>query len=333
MTKPAIAVLQVIVGLIIVYAVYLLSLVLMKQDRLVIDHRNVQNSRTESKIISGYVDSTVISNRVYNTVMPMSQNYAHMPRSFNRKGGAQYSISFWIFIDDPEQAKNKTIITRGDSRTFSAALFYDTNGDVVTKDPNSGKVEVGPNSSRTGMWFPTTPDMIVNYPFLSSPMITFGERYDQLAILFNTVQWPFGIVAINSRKNTEDDTKRKDAMKLIAHKWALFTFVIEDNIASSDFEDGIQVKFYLNDILYHTERVSGSLRVNAGNLYIFPDGGIPQTRIADLTYFNYAIGQDRVKQIYDQGPPRHYFQDVASKAGFGEPLYLSEFNKLDIYNA
>lgn len=329
--KPAVAVLQIIVGLLVVYAVYLLSLTLMQQDRLVIDHRAVQSARSETKIIPGYVDSTVISNRTFNTIMPMSQNYVHMPRSFNSKGGAQYSISFWIFIDNPEEAKHKTILTRGDNRKYTAAVFLDPV--VVTNDANTGRTETGTGSTRTGTWFPTPPDIVVNYPFLTCPLITFGERYDQIAIFFNTVQWPFAQVVVNPKRNVEDDTKRKDAMKLIAHKWALFTFVLEDNVAASDFEDGISVRFYLNDILYHTERVPGSLRVNPGNLYLFPDGGIPQTRIADLTYYNYAIGQDRVKQVYEQGPPRFYFPDVASKAGFGDPLYLSEYNKLDIYNS
>ena len=334
MSKAVVAVLQVIVGLAVVMAVYLLSLKLMQQDKLVIDVRSMQNSKTETKIIPGFVDSTVIANRSFNTIMPMSDNFVNMPKSFNRQGGAQYSFSFWIFVDDPEQAVNKTILLRGDNRTYNSAVFIGDNADFVTSDVNSGKTDVSTgDAKRTGMWFPTSPDMVVSYPMLASPCITFGSRYDQIAILFNTVDWPFGMVTINPRRNTQDDTKRRDAMKLIAHKWALFTFVLEDNVANNDFEDGIVVRFYLNDMLYHTERVAGSLRSNNGNLYLFPDGGIPQTRIADLTYFNYALGQDRIKHIYEQGVPTYYYSDMISKAGFGTPLYLSEYNKLDIYNA
>jgi hypothetical protein len=333
MSKPAIAILQIFVGILVVYAVYMLSLALMQQDKLFVDPRNVQNPKSVTKIIPGYVDSTVISNRVFNTIMPMSQNYMHMPRSFNRQGGAQYSISFWIFVDDPEEAKNKTILIKGDNRTYSAAVFLAENALIVENEANSGKVETDSKTSRTGMWFPTTPDIVVQYPFIAAPCITFGERYDQLGILFNTVEWPFGSVVINPRRNSDDDTKRRDAMKLIAHKWALFTFVLEDNVAADDFEDGISVRFYLNDMLYFTERVPGSLRINKGNLHLFPEGGIPQTRIADVTYYNYAINQETIKQVYEQGPPNYYYPDIASKSGFGDPLYLSEYNKLDIYNA
>lgn len=331
--RGALIVLQILVGLIIVYAVYLLSLKLMQQDRLVIDHRGVQNIRVETKIIPGYADSTVISNRSFNTIMPMSQNYMHMPRSFNRKGGAQMTYSMWMFVDDPEQAKNKTILLRGDSRIYNAALFLGMNGDAVLKDPSSASIQNGASESRDGMYFPVSPDKVVSYPFLASPCITFGERYDQLGILFNTVQWPFASVVVNPSRNTEDDTKRRDAMKLIAHKWALFTFVLEDNVASDDFEDGIIIRFFLNDMLYFTSRMPGSLRVNAGNLYLFPEGGIPQTRVADVTYYNYAVSQEKVKEVYEAGPPRFYYPDVASRAGFGDPLYLSEYNKLDIYNS
>jgi hypothetical protein len=332
--KTATIVLQVIVGLTIVYVVYKLSLALMKQDRLVIDNRQL-NPSFETKIIMGYVDTTLIANKVFNTVNPMANNYLHMPNSYNRKGGAQYSYSFWVFIDDVEQAVNKTILMRGDSRQYSAAVFFGKNGDEVLKSINDNQtVELDKvTSARKGATVPVKPDVVPTYPFIAAPCITLGRRYDQVAVLFNTIQWPFNQVIVNPSANDVDTTKRRNAMKLIAHKWALFTFVLEDNVAINDFEDGVIVRFYLNDMLYYTERVPGTLRTNLGQFYLFPEGGVPQMRIGDLTYYNYAIGQERIKAIYEVGPPRFYSADANGKSALGDPLFLSEYNKLDIYNS
>lgn len=332
--NAATIVLQVIIGLVIVYAVYRLSLALMQQDRLFIDNRYM-NPSYEVKIINGYVDSTVMANKVFNTVNPSAKNYLYLPNSYNRKGGAQFSYSFWIFIDDVEQAANKTILHRGDTRQYSAAVFFGRNGDAAVRAMTSStsNVKLDNTNRRTGITAPVKPDVVPSYPFIAAPCITLGQRYDQIGVLFNTVQWPFNQVIVNPVSNTIDDTKRRNAMKLIAHKWALFTFVFEDSVAINDFEDGVIVRFYLNDMLYYTERVRGTLKTNSGHFHLFPEGGIPQLRIGDLTYYNYAIGQERVKNTYDAGPPRYYFPEVASKSALGDPLFLSEYNKLDIYNS
>lgn len=328
-TTPMIIV-QVLIGLLVVYAVYVLSLRLIATDRLAIDkHAVVRSGHFETKILDGYADSTVLATKTYNTVNSHAQNYLSLPDSFNRTGGAQYSYSFWIFVDDPEQAKHKTIFHRGDVRAYNAALFV--GGDKVANFVPP-RVSTNAGGDRTGVEFATPPDHVLTYPFISSPCVTFADRYDEIGIFFNTIQWPFASVTINPANDADDNTKRRDAMKLIAHKWALFTIVIEDSVAVNDFEDGIVVRFYLNDMLYYTEHVQGALRTNTGHFHIFPDGGIQGTRIGNLTYFNYAIGQERVKSIYDKGPPKHYSRDIMSGSALGDPLFLSEYNKLDIYN-
>ena len=332
MASNASIAIQVILGIIIVYSIYVFSLWLIRRDSLAVDKNKLnRSSQFEIKILTGFADSTVLATKSYNTANPRALNYLSLPDSFNRTGGAQYSYSFWLFVDDPDQAKHKTIFHRGDVRPYNVALFF---GDKVAKFKPAAppRVAVQATGDRTGIELPSVPDFTVSYPFIASPCVTFGDRYDELGILFNTIQWPFAAVKINPAKSSDDSTKRRDAMKLIAHKWALFTIVVEDGVAVNDFEDGVIVRFYLNDMLYYTEHVSGTLRTNAGNFHLFPDGGIQGTRIGDLTYFNYAIGQERIKGIYDMGPPRQYSRDIRSNESSGEPLFLSEYNKLDIYN-
>lgn len=328
------AVLQGVAGLAIVIAVYYLSLFLMHQDRIFIDDRVNADAHAESKIITGYVDSSNYQNRVFNTISPSSKNYVSLPPSFNRKGGAQLSYSFWVFIDNPAETINKTILLRGDNRSYTAAVFTGKKMDQLIAAPETaGKlVTSASDKSRVGVSFPVEPDEIYSgKPLVAAPRISFGNAYDQLVVHFNSTHTIQNLAVINPSRDA-DDTKRRNAMKLIAHKWALFTIVLEDNVAINDFEDGIIMRFYLNDLLYSAQTFSGSLRVNDGNLYIFPDGGIAGLRIADLTYYNYALGREKVKALYDAGPSRFYFSEV-SKNTLGDPLYLSEYNKLDIYNS
>jgi hypothetical protein len=129
---------------------------------------------------------------------------------------------------------------------------------------------------------------------------------------------------------------RNNAVKLAQDKWALFTFTFEDHIAINKQEDGIVIRFYLNDVLYSSHSVKSAIRPNKSNLHIFPSingvgGPITNSRIGNVFYFNYALRHDDVRKIHTRGPPTHS-SDVEKLDGLGEPLYLSEYNKADVYN-
>jgi hypothetical protein len=53
--------------------------------------------------------------------------------------------------------------------------------------------------------------------------------------------------------------------------------------------------------------------------------------VGNVTYHNYALSTVDCARIYNDGPPTYAAKNVAG-GGMGEPLFLSEYNKLDIYN-
>jgi hypothetical protein len=319
-------VMQVVIGLLIVLAVYRLSLWIMQQDKLVIDYRNNVKVKKAFRVLDGYADAHALSNRLYTTVNPGAPNYKAMPRSYNRLGGAQFSYSFWLFVDDtsPENVAHKTLIMRGDTREYAYSK--------TTRPPSDG-IPIPGDEGGQGAARPTT--ISRTGTAIKCPRVSFGPTYDTLVVEFNTLHDVDQTVHINSfSAQGSDSTLRKNVLKLIEHKWVLFTFVFEDNVAINDFEDGIIMRFYVNDLLYHTARIKSTLRQNDGNFYLLPvktGNTIKNTRIADVTYYNYAVSNLDIRGVYKQGPPKHYAKDVGGN-NMGSPLWLSMYNEMDIYN-
>ena len=318
---------QVVAGLVFAFLAYYASLVAIRKDKLVMDKATDHNPRVSTLVLDGYADSVMLQKREYNTILPMANNYAHMPRSYNRKGGAQYTYMMWILVDDPAHASNKAILQRGDIRQYSVDVYR---GDA---DVESLKRTVLATETALPIPADVEPKEVArkSSAVVANPRIAFGDSYEDLHISFNTTATPFNDIHVLGNHHT-DDTLRRGALKLIAHKWALLTFQFEDNVPINEFEDGVLFRFYLNDIIYYTKKAPGALKLNDGNLYMFPDGGVAMCKIGDLRYFNYAVGMDNIRSIYEAGPPRKQavLEGVSNKA---DHLWFSEYNKMDIYNA
>lgn len=296
-------------GLAIALVLYYVSLLVLWQDKLVKDLRVDVRVPQRTKIIDGLIEVPVITDTVFETLDPRADSFVALPRSFNRQGGAQFTYQLWIFLDDvaPATVANKTILMRGDPK-------------IYTWNDSS-------NVAQSGV-------------AIACPSISFGDTYDQIQIRFNTLD-SIGTVYNTKSLTTDpsqDPASRRQLLKLISKKWVLFTVVFEDNFPVSDFEDGVRLRFFLNDVLYDQATYPGkTLRQNNGQLILFPtlDGtgtGINKAKVADVSYYNYAVDAAAVKEVFDSGPPTHR-SDIKAKAGnMGTPLYLSEYNKLDIYN-
>lgn len=321
---------QVLAGLVVVYVVYRMSLWVLKKDKLVVDVRSDFDPRRETAIISGYVPTDLVVDRQFNTLNPRSQSFRSLPRSFNRKGGAQFSYSFWLYMKntEPTNVANKTILLRGDRSRFA---YQRT---MVDRSTDVDKLAGGLGA---------TTDSHYDEVLVKCPLIRFGEDYKSFVVEFNTLDRPDEKVEIKSFDSTSDDpSMRHNVLKLIDNAWVLLTFTFEDNVSINDFEDGIVMRFYVNDFLYNTAKVKSALYQNNGNLHLFPtwdssgaaDGrGIRDARIADLKYWNYALGAPSISELYKQGPSKHYATDLVGSDDLGDPLYLSMYNKIDIYNS
>jgi hypothetical protein len=313
---------QIILAIIVVYVVYRVCLVLMGRDQVNMSgrHRGArQDDDLKVDILKGYSHMSLLSNKSFSTVNRFSKNFLPLQPSFNRKGGIQFSYTFWMNIRVAQSSAFawKDIILKGDPQTsnytvtrFNDKAFVDaTSKNTYTEKKSSVAVKC--------------------------PRIRFGPSYDSFQVELNTLHNPDERFLIRSFSGNTRPSMRNNAIKLAQNKWAMVTFTFEDHTAINDFEDGIIVRFYLNDTLYSTHTVRSAMRTNKSELHLFPsiDGRgqpIQNSRIGNIKYYNRALQHDDVKKLYHRGPPTK--PAVEQDNPESEPLFLSEYNKADVYN-
>jgi hypothetical protein len=304
---------QVAVGVVAVVIAYYLSLAVMRQDALAAleyGRGHGRDPKQTTDIMDGFLESSLLARTRYNTVNPQSRTFVPIPKSFNRMGGAQFTYQLWLYLGDTHSStvRNKDIFLRGDDRKYSfrkkeAVLAEGVAPRVVEEDT----------------------DRIVK-----CPRLRFGPRFSDLVLEFNTQDDVNHKVNISAQESDTDLSVRHNLMGMMHKKWVLLTFTFEDNMPINDFENGVLVRFFVNDIMYHTHRVNSSLRQNSGHLYLFPGGEIKGCRIANLRYYNYAVGYDEVRDTFRKGRPT--YRSTMGQEPIGDPMYLSEGNKVDIHN-
>lgn len=306
--------LQIAVGLFIVFIIYKIALWTVDQDRLVKNSKST-NPEVAVKIVDGFVDAAVAEGKAWNTTRPETRKYVELPRSFNRKGGAQFSYSLWLYLKDtsPAAVQGKVLLLRGDKTNYPVTV-------------NTQKVDA------TGATKQLPRVDLPEDAVIKCPRIMFGRSYDEIIAEFNTIEDPFASTSTAPFSDAGyDSASRHNLLSLMPSKWVLLTFTFEDHVAIDDFEDGVIVRIFVNDVVYRTHTSKGTLRLNNGDFYLFPNGMIPGARIGDVTYYNYALGPDQVREVFERGPPTEACTDI-DPLGTGDPVYLTEFNRLDIYN-
>lgn len=309
---------QIAAGVAVVLLVYLLSMWIMQRDQ-ILDHEIAYMRPTSLRvdILRGFGNMTLLADKQWSTMNQVSTSFLPLLKSYNRRGGLQFSYAFWVKIDTRSGASElagQTMLLRGDRRLFKWRK-------TVKGDPKRGILGTSRDNG---------PDVLVKCPH-----IRFGKSYDELVVEFNTLNDPSVSYSITPKSGgTPGDVgDRRNALSLMQGKWALLTFAFEDNVGISNFEDGIMVRFYINDSLYHTHRQTGSFKHNQGDLYVAPnfDRAINNLTIGDIRYYNYAVPPKEVADVYKDGPPTKPADELQQR-GSSDPLYLSEYNKLDIYN-
>lgn len=314
-------VLQVAIGLVVVFCVYRMSLWIMKQDALVDTGRSKSADPVHAvKIVDGYAPTGLAANRTWNTLSPDARAFASLKRSYNRKGGAQFTYVFWLKLDDTTDANvaGKDILVRGDTTPYLyKRIDHVDEGGAAPKEQ---------------------PPREINGALVKCPRIRFGDTFDSFVVELNTVDDPDLRFSIDPyAAGGGDDSLRHNMIKLTPGKWTMYAFTFEDNVAINDFEDGIVMRFFVNDVLYQTFRAKSALRQNYGNVTLLHTGPgqtpVANGRIGDVIHYNYAISAATVRELFNVGPPTKLASDISGDDSRGEPLYLSEFNKLDVYNA
>lgn len=296
-------ILQVAIGLIIVGLVYWLSVWILNSDTIAAKNPFDTNIKKQVAIIDGYADSSQVAGNVYNTVVPFATNSLSLIPSANIKGGAQFTYMVWINIgtNDNSQA-GKTIFLRGDAKKYE---FETTDNFTQIKN--------------------TSTDFVA-----FCPMLQFGVNNMDFRVRFNTANNMNQELYVSTVTN-DNDMYRKNLLSLFAKKWFLVTIVFEDNTPINDFENGLSVKFYINEQLYTSATYPDMLKQNIGDFYLFPDGALNKVMISNMYYFNYALGAKEIESFYMKGPSTTTISSVSSS--FVMPMILNDRNRLDIYNA
>jgi hypothetical protein len=290
---------QVVVSLVLVVMIMNGANYIMKQEDIIPDI----TKRVETKIFSGWVDMASFVNKKYNTHNVFAGNYKPLPMSVNKMGGSQFSYTLWMKLNDvsPENVADKVLFVQGDPTKFAFSTSTGTN-------TQHGRSEL-----------------------IKCPLVKFGDTAGNLIVEFNTTTDIHARAEINNNSSA-DAAVRHNMFSLIPGKWVLLTFVFEDDRSYGEHEDGVLFRFYVNDSLYQSKRFSGGLRLNKGDLVIMPSGAISGGYLADFSYFNYALGIKDVQSILSGGVSNKRYNDMDTDPSFNEPLYLSQYNRLEIHN-
>jgi hypothetical protein len=293
---------QIIFGLLLGWFTLWIGNRVIKKDEANTDPNAFDGKKKEFMILDGSSSAGELRVISLNTILPFSPNYLSLPFSSNIKGGAQYSYSFWIHMPSATAASlvNLPILLRGDSRKY--------------------KYERTDNDSRETITF--------NDYVTMSPMISFGKEKLDFVVDFNTTNNIKETMYV-TRIESDDSVFRQNLLSVLETNWIMLTFTFEDNIPLNDFENGIRVCMYVNDLLYSTQMFDGSLKLSSGNLYFFPEMAPDGVKLSTIRYFNHAIGIDDVKKIYSKQPNTR-------AASISKQIYksmnVSDGNILDYYN-
>ena len=293
---------QIAIGLVIGLIIYACAYWAMKRDANNLDMLYNSNNKSQVKVFNGYYSLSQLVGKNFTTVNKTSSSYVPIKPSVNIKGGAQFSYNFWLFVNDPSKIVGTCIFLRGDPSKYSYSITDNVNN--YTQN--------------------------INDHVAFCPMLSFGPNPMEFKVNFNTINNVNESLYI-ATVNSDDSNFRKNLLSLYGNKWVCITIVFEDNMPINDFENGVIVKFYVNDVLYRTGRYSSALVQNEGDLVFFPDSNSKgDAKISNFSYYNYALADSEIKTIVANGPnikPAIYTSNTVTL-----PYYVSDYNKLDIYN-
>ena len=300
-------IIQVVVGLVVSYIIYIIALAVMKVDKLVMDERYDVVKKRETVVIDGFIDASM-SGVKFNTVMPMANNYMPIRPSVNIKGGAQFTYNFWMHIDQSAVASiaNKVILLKGDAKAYDFTVIDKS---IKDKPVTYSKLE----------------------PMVFCPMIKFGKNEKSFDICFNTLNRYDEVMKVVDIKSSNSNY-RNNLLSTLTGTWFMITLTFEDNIPINEFESGVQVKFYINEVMYQMGKFRSALKQNSGDLHIFPnENSVSGVKLSNLKYYNYILSEKDITSLALAGA-NTASSSVYMTSMSNKPPVLSDYNKLDIYN-
>jgi hypothetical protein len=264
---------------------------------------------SRTRVLDGVVNAEAYNKKTYNTTGDGAVSFLPMFRSVNRQGGAQFSYSTWVYVDRP-LTNACVLFLRGDNRPYPFQR-------VVVDEPGAAADFQGAASLS---------DRTVVCPLVE--LRTDGG----LNIAFNSTTDMLHRVEL-SASPSKDSAVRANLPSITPQRWVLVTVVFQDNMPLADFENGLNVRVYINDFMYKESRFPRTALVqNSGSFHLLPDGPPSGTglRLSDLSYHNYALTDAQIGKLYKKGPSLHEHRVQGKKPE--DVLLSSAFNATDLYN-
>lgn len=269
--------------------------------------KNFNNIRKEISIFKGIADFNSV-NSEYNTRDKSLGSYVELRPSINQKGGAEYTYNFWLYKDSNKLAdglisEDIALLLRGSK----VKIHYKSPNNCLLKNEDS------------------------KYVMVKNPLIRMKKDGTSIVVEYNTITFPDafhegGSAEIGNNCSSWFDRNKGllgiyDLDSSYDSNWFMVTVILQEVSPDNDilYKNKTTCKMYINGILMldrmvespydSTPTYSAAMRHNKGPLYVNPGNiykGDKVTKekalmMADLTYFNYAIGPDEVDEIYKRG--------------------------------
>jgi hypothetical protein len=278
--------------------------------------------KKEINIIDGIYDYKTYEEMVFNTTDETKESYLDINPSINQEGGAEYSYNFWLYTDKTKLAKEDkdlVLFLKGEKNLYYSNNNYNcstinsaskSNVNVLIKNP---LVKLRGNGGA----------MVLEFNNIYNPdSYQHGAKYDNCDNV-NSVDWNernknlLGIYNLNFNK-----------------KWFMVTIVMKEVADANNIlmKNRASCKIYINGInvldkkaetIYNGKSLSATFKNNKSPFYMNPNlttgsnNGNVKTdmqrymqktdfvenavKLADLKYFNYALPDTKILELYSNG--------------------------------
>lgn len=297
--------------------------------------------KKRTDIFLGVKDLPVSGEEAYTTTNSTSVNYKDLALSVNQMAGAEYTYNFWLYLDtDKEEAIGSAMSdTEANSVQTDSGL---TTNDIIlfmrgSKMPQTYKNLCGKNKVDIMVKGPlvklerNADVLTVEMNTVQGPDISHESSRNTCGDV--STNWR----TMNAHKVALSGIRSKTNL---TKKWFMATIIVQDTYPTDPLpiRNKIRIRIYINGALELERYADGQLinqratdhptvmLQNMGDLYIYPEVkftplGATQERqtkrptgaeaskaimMADLSYFNYALGIEEVSNLFAKGFKKEY---------------------------
>ena len=303
-------IIQIIFAIILIFFLLFIANIIYNYEN-VMNIRNSYTIKKEVPIFDGIVDFKLSSKWKYNTYNKNAPSYKDLTPSINQRGGAEYTYNFWMYMNKENMR---------DMDTSSPDVVLLLRGSLL-KVPyiNSANCQITNNGT---------------YVLTKNPLIRMSADGTSLIVEYNTVTSPDayrenGKNVINCSGSWFDKNRGMLGIYNLTDyvydkKWFMVTVVLKEINPDDDimYKNRTQCKMYINGINvldrivespYDGSYGSAAMKHNRGPLYVNPGDLFSNTNhnnnpfetqngetvlMANLTYFNYAIDEAKVLELF-----------------------------------